>query len=244
MILAYGDYRHALGETAVIISREGVFAPSGEQLAVREHWRIEGALQAATSALLTQAIQALVDAYSQSGLNLTLYLPDGTTPSAHRIVSSQTLGGTRVVRPPSFPQGKGAEYTTYRGYSIEIEAEIPTTNSSSALLFWDEVLTFSGGGPRWTYLATLTGTPILQTLQQATPYRVTQVGRAIGYSSYPTPASPIWPLALHADESTITRKLPRRAAGGEPARDVEYEVTWSYRFDSDCPLSGDPTPRS
>ncbi len=244
MILAYGDYRHALGETAVIISREGVFSASGEPLAVRERWLIEGALQAATPALLTQAIQTLVAAYGANGLDLTLYLPDGTTPSAHRIVSSQTLGGTRVVRPPSFPQGKGAEYATYRSYSIEIEAEVPSTDSSSVLLVWDEVLTFSGGGPRWTYLATLTGTPILQTLQQSTPYRATQVGRAIGYSSYPTPASPIWPLALHTDEVTIMRKLPRRAANGVHARDVEYEVTWSYRFDSDLPLSGDPTPRS
>ena len=230
MILAYGSYRHALAETAVAIARETTFSPTRVPLTTRETWRIEGILQAASSAELTAAIDALTKAYARQGQDATLYLPDGITPSAHRLLSRDTLGGVRVVRPPSFPEGRGPEYSTFRSYAIELQADFAAAESDDAVLISEEVLNFSGGGPRWVYLPTLTGLPIKQIVQQATPIRVTQTGRAVGFARYPEPAEPLWPEAWHQETSTIARHLPRR--NGTQMTETEFEVQWNYQFEA------------
>ncbi|MBL8829556.1 MAG: hypothetical protein JNM18_21435 [Planctomycetaceae bacterium] len=241
MILAYGSYRHALAETGIAIQRETQFATNGVPRALRERWRIDGVLQAESPEMLTRAIHELQHAYSRHAQDLTLYLPDGTTPTAHVILSRDTIGGVRVARPPSFPQGRGAEYSTYRSYTIELEADLPVSRETNLLLRWEEVLTFAGGGPRWVYLATLAGPPVRQQVQESTPYRATQSGRAVGLREYPTPAAPIWLAAWHQDTSTITRRLPRRVGSGAAASETDFEVTWLYQFESASPLVAQPS---
>lgn len=241
MILAYGSYRHALAEAGISIQRETLFATTGVPTAIRERWRIDGVLQAESPVAVTRAIQELQTAYARQAQDVALYLPDGTTPSAHVISSRDTIGGVRVTRPPSFPQGRGAEYSTFRSYTIELEADLPVSREANLWLRWEEALSFSGGGPRWVYLATLAGPPVRQQVQEATPYRATQSGRAVGYREYPTPAAPIWLAAWHQDTSTITRRLPRRIGSGAAATETEFEITWLYQFESAAPLVAQPS---
>jgi hypothetical protein len=240
MILAYGSYRHPLAEAGISIQRETLFAATGVPTATRERWWIDGVLQAESSAGVTRAIVELQSAYSRQAQDVVLFLPDGTTPTAHTIQSRDTIGGVRVTRPPSFPQGRGAEYSTYRSYTIELEADIPVTRDANLLLYWEEVLSFSGGGPRWVYLATLAGPPVRQQVQESTPFRATQSGRAVGFRDYPTPAAPIWLAAWHQDASTITRRLPKRTGSGAATTETEFEVTWQYQFESASPLVAQP----
>lgn len=241
MILTYGNYRHALAETGVSIRRETIYASTGVPLATRERWRIQGVLHADSPQDVTRAIDELTAAYAQPGKDVVLYLPDGVTPSAHVILARHTLGGVRVVRPLEFLQGTGAEYSTFRSYTIELEADLPLQGEANVLVRWEETLSSSGGGPRWVYLATLVGPPVRQQVQESTPYRVTQVGRAVGYRDYPTPAEPIWPGACHHDATVITRRTPRRVGSGSTAADTEFEVTWHYQFESLAPLVGRPS---
>jgi hypothetical protein len=93
------------------------------------------------------------------------------------------------------------------------------------------------------YLPVLNGPAIKQMVQQQTTYRVTQSGRAVGYMGYPFPAAPIWPDAWHSDSSSVTRKLPRLSGSGSSAVETEFEVTWSYQFESASPLLGQSTRR-
>ena len=243
MILAYGNYRHELAEAGVAIARETVFSPMAVPIATREHWRIDGVLQAETQEALTFAIEELSRAYRLQAQDVVLFLPDGNTPTAHRILSRNTIGGVRVVKPPSFPENKGAEYSTYRSYTIELEAETPVENAGEIMLQWDETLSFTGGGPRWVYLPVLSGPAIKQLVQQQTTYRVTQSGRAVGYMDYPLPAAPIWLDAWHSDSSSVTRKLPRLSGSGSSAVETEFEVTWNYQFESASPLVAQPSRR-
>lgn len=243
MILAYGNYRHALGEASLAIRRETLFGPAGVPRALRERWTIHGMLQADSPIELTTAIAELEAAYTVGDQSATLFLPDGVTPTAHRLDTSQALGGVRVARRPSFPRGAGSEYATYRSYTIELEAEFANHGSEAALLDWHETVSFSGGGPRWAYLATLAGAPIQQTLQQQTPYRATQSGLAVGHFGYPQPADPLWPSAWHQDQGGVWRELPRRVGSGPHAADLEYAVRWTYEFESASALLGTPTPR-
>jgi len=193
MYLRYGSYTHAQNEPAVQIARRAVFSPRGFRQAIRETWRIVGVLHAADQPGLTLAIADLRSAYSGNGCDLGLYLDDGATPTDHVMASAAALGGTRVTA-LEFPSGTGAEYSTFRSYSIAVEGDFPDTSNN--LLDFSETISFEGtGGPRIVFLDTLEGLPQPQLAQQRTTCRARQAGRAVGMAGYPPVAAPIWPGA-------------------------------------------------
>lgn len=65
-----------------------------------------------------------VHAALQDGLDLVVYLNDGTTVSAIRLYNIGSLG-TRIVAGPSWTNRDGAEYASYRKLSFSVEAEYP-----------------------------------------------------------------------------------------------------------------------
>lgn len=239
MFLAYGDYRHPLGQPAIVISRRTLFSAANTPLAVVERWEINGLLQAGSAAEMSEQIDALEAAYSSGGHDLLLYLPDGSTASSHRLLNAQTLGGVRVVRPPSYPQGRGAEYATIRTFSVALEAELPLLPLDTALVSYRETLEFRGGGPRFGHLEPLIGLPIKQVLRRHTIFRATQRGEAVGWVAYPTPPSPLWPAAL-VESGTLHAASPRRRGSGEALAYTDFPITWSYQFESALPLYGTP----
>jgi len=238
MYLKYGSYQHASGETAVVITKQGLFTDTGIARGVRERWDIQGRLQAASPAAVTTALNALAAAYAVQGLDIGFY-EDDNTPTSHFIDSSATNGGVRVVSPPSFPQGRGAEYSTFRTYTLSVEAEWLAADQT--LLNWRETLRFTGGGPQFAFLQPITGVPVKQVLRQATTYKATQSGEAVGFQSYPSPPGPIWPTAEHVQQRQIHYELPRRMGKTGLATLTDYKISWSYEFESATPLLGLPS---
>jgi hypothetical protein len=235
MFLKYGSYTHAQNEPAVQISKRAVFSPRGFRRAVRETWRIVGVLHAPDQPSLTAAIAGLRSAYNVNGLDLALYLDDQVTLTDHVLSSAASLGGTRVTA-LEFPTGVGAEYSTFRSYSITVEADFPDVSNN--LLDFSETLSFEGtGGPRVVFLDTLEGLPQPQLAQQRTTYRARQQGRAVGLAGYPPVAGPIWPAAEMQPARRLALRSPKRVAGNL----TEFVVEWSYVFESPAPLAGLPT---
>ena len=234
MYLRYGPYIHAQNEPAVQIGKRAIFSPRGLRQSVRETWRIVGVLRAASQPALTAAIADLRSAYNVNGYDLGLYLDDQTTLTDHVMTSSAALGGTRVTA-LDFPAGAGAEYSTFRSYSIAVEADFPDTSNN--LLDFSETLSFEGtGGPRVIFLDTLDGLPQPQIAQQRTTTRARQEGRAVGLATYPPVPPPIWPQAEMQPARRLVLRSPRRAAGNL----TEFAVEWSYSFESIAPLAGTP----
>jgi hypothetical protein len=241
MYLKIGSYQHPLNEAALVISKTTLLTSAQIPYAVRNRWDITGYLQAADQPSLTTAIQALEAAYSIQGQDVGLYLDDNT-PTAHRLISANCIGGVRIPSPPSYPDGSGAEYTTFRHFRIGIEAE--TATATAFLKDWVEVLNFTGtGGPRVVWMEIRNGPPQQQVVSEQTANEVTQTGRGVGYLTYPIPARPIWPNAELQEHRKISYKLPNTIGSGAARRLTDWEVTWSYTFKSDQQLSGAPTPR-
>lgn len=238
MYLKYGNYQHAVGEVSVVISKQGLFTETGIARGVRERWDIAGQLHAADPAALTTAINAMAAAYAVQGQDVGFYF-EGGQPSSHFIDSSATNGGVRVVVPPSFPQGRGAEYSTFRNFSLAVEAE--WLAADQAVLEWRETLSYSGGGQQFAFLQPISGAPVKQVLRQATTYRATQSGQATGFQSYPAIPDPIWPTAEHLDQRQVTYSLPDRQGPAGSATYTNYKVSWNYQFESASPLIGIPT---
>lgn len=239
LILRYGSYQHAEGECEVFINRQMMETAAGFQYGVKETWTIHGFLATTTQALLTTAIINLKAAYSLHGQNLGLYLSDGTTLTDHYVTGNTPIGGVRVVSGPSFPKGHGGEYSTFRSYEITLEAEFSVVNQ--ATIHFNEVLTFTGGGPRFVYLQPLQGLPQKQQVAQSTPYRAVQSGSVIGLLDYVAPPTSLWPADEDIEQRKIDYLSPKREERGNHFVYRNFEVRWSYVFTAVAPLVARPT---
>lgn len=236
MILKYGSYSFDDNEAAIVISKRSNFSDRGRLEYTRETWTVSGVKHADTQAALTTALAAMRAAL-QNGYDLALYLGDGTTLTDHYMLNSAARGGVRVTL-LDFPKGDGAEYSTFRTYSIQFEADY--YNTSEQLVQFDEEITIEGtGGPRKFFIEVLEGPPVEQIAVQRTTYRATQSGSVTGFGAFVQPPAPLWPYAERGEQRKITRSGPKVAAGNR----LDYVTKWSYSFESASPLVGNPNVR-
>lgn len=237
MKLQYGSYTHAIGEAAVNISRDAKFNDAGVPISVMERWTIQGMLIEESD--LTTEITALIEAYSEDGKDLFLLFDDGS-PTAHMLYTNLCYGGTRVVVRPSFGGDQRGEYTTYRTYNLAVEGEILDEDGSNTVVEWDETLQLIGGGPRYSFLETVNGSPVKQGVNAYTTYKAIQTGRAVGRDTWPIAPGPKFPADEHRDRRRITPGSPRKMGRGGTTQYRMFPIEWSYEFESSNQLSGLP----
>lgn len=236
MQLKYRNHEHADDEVGVTMKQETLWSERGRAHATRHTWTIQGQLIGnATQAEITTAIQALEDAYSVDGGDLTLYLSDGTTVSAHRLRSRDTIGGVKIVQRPSFPKGDGAEYAAgcMRTYEIVAQADFPIWSEN--LLAWHQAFSIRGiaGAEKWVLVPTLNGSWQRQTVNARTPMFVIQKGFAVGQFRYPIPAAPLFSAVFeHGEQRLIDKDDPQRIGTDL----TNYRINWQYTFESNTPI--------
>lgn len=243
LILQYGNYSHPAGTVALAISKQAVLAGTGLPLMIQTTWGIEGTLlcdsslteAAEINADITSRIQALEDAYKQVGVDLVLTTENGT-PTAHVIRNSETIGGIRVIEPPHYPYGSGAEYVTYRRFRVGLQADVlPSGGVQPVYLSFNETLTVQGGGPQYAWTTPILGSPTRQVIRQATTYTATQQGFAVGFRSTPPVPPPLFPGALMANPQ-VSYTSPQRRGNDF----MQFGVSWQYVYESNQPLFGVP----
>ncbi len=244
MFLKYGNHTHDAGEcTLSSIEWRALITENLQVYGTVERWTIDGRLQiadqgspAANQAAMTVAINTLKTAYGTNRRDIGFY-DDAGNLTAHSIQSSSATGGVQIVG-FSFPEGSGAEYSTFRTYQIIVEAQfgyqIP---GGQKLTAWSETVTLMGGGPKVVFLACLTGPPQKQLAHQATTRKATQSGRATAIGRYSTPPSPLWPADELIDVREITYELP-------PDSTNQRTTTWNYQFEGIALNPAFPTYRS
>ena len=243
MYLKYGDYTHGFGETAIAISAEAILDQNGLSFERRERWDVGGELQAASQADLTTAILALQAAYSSHGKDLRLLLADGSTDSAHKLLTAQCVGGTMVRVPPSFPQGTHGQYSTFRSYNLAVEG-IVRFGVPQSLRQWDETIEFQGtGGPRMVVHEIRNGPPIVEIVSQATPIAAVQSGTAVGYDGYPAFPAPIWPDMLDHPNVAKARIEPQPVGTGASRALRNWTIRWLYPYIFAAPPGSQTTSR-
>lgn len=242
MVLAYGPFRHPVGQPKVSFVADAIKNEGEVVVAYAARVDIAGMVIGVGSdpqQSIGQQIQQIQQAYATPNKDVVLYLSDGATPSQNVLRVSDTLGGIRVVRSPSFPEGGGAEYATYRTFTVGLEAELPAVGAT-ALWSFRESLTFQGGGRVWDISQPIFGDGIEQTVKQKSPYTAIQTGEAVGYRDYWSKMwpGPLWP----ANEQEFLREElmdgPRRIGTAYKL----FPTRWTYRFKSVQRLKGTATP--
>lgn len=236
MFLKYGDHSHAVGECDIAIAIEALETDAGTPYAHLHRWEVRGLLTGEDADEINEGVIGLKTAYSQNDRDLLIYLPDGSAASDQKILTASTTGGVRVVS-TSFPTMSRAGYVTNYQYAITLEAEIPIDDDDleTALRSFTETLSFSGGGPKYGHLETLTGPPVKQLLRRQTVYRVEQSGRAVGLYARPSPPLPLWPAA-QVESGARRLTSPRRRRD----QHTDFAIDWQFRFESAGPLVGSP----
>lgn len=239
MRVRYGNYKLGVAASEISISSEQI--PNALQMPVAAEvvWSIKTRLKNPTgrpkdfSAILGN----FESAFSVNGRDLVLEFTDGT-PTHHRLLSRNCIGGTRVVRFPTYPTMRKAQGITYRDVEIEIRGTVPL--SAMQYLDFNETITIRGGGARWGIREVNVGPGTRQRLRTHTTCTATQTGNATGYLVKPPPAPPIWPNWLvdeYPDESHVG---PRTTGAGFNAFNTNYQTSWSYQFAAPNRLFGQP----
>ena len=225
--LKYGSYTHALDEAAIVITKDKITDSTNRIIGYKEFWRITGQLMADSVSEITTAIAALETAYVKNNQDLIL-LDNSLANTAHRLISADSYSGV-MVRKLTYPVGTGGEYTTYRTFGIEAEADFSisgidqnTIESSSEVVAWRGT-----GGPRKVVRETRTGMPVVQTVSQRTPIYVTQSGSVVGHLRHVPPNPPLFPDWEDHPERDISYSSPIQTG---VIQKREFRTTWSYQF--------------
>lgn len=242
MQFSYRGFLHPANECTVAIKVKNNFDKAGRRIGRTETWNITGLIQAATQLKVDAACAAMEQAYEEDGGDAILYLNAGG-PAHRKLTTADSLTGVRVLEGVDYPDGKGADFSTYRHYAITLEATYYKKKGKFNLLEWQETLSWVGtGGPKFIFLPLLVGIPDKQFTQQHTTVKLTQSGHAIGRYKYPRMAKPLFPGDEHVDQRGHGKETPKRK--GPPGRPflTDYKVDWSYHFESVNPMNANPTP--
>lgn len=229
MKATYGTYEHDQHELAVRCEYRAIFDKFRRRMGEQVRFILVGTKRAATQADLTTALQALFTAYQSDYLDFTLFLDDGTTPTAHILDTSATFGGVKVVAGPDFlnhaPWGARPEYANQRSYYIVLQAE---TRAGSGLYAWQEKMLIRGtGAAKWRYSPQISGAPQSQILQDQTTFWYIQQGMNIGRENYVAPPGPLYSGIEHADMREIELSTPSDMTAVSGQNEL-YMTEWKY----------------
>jgi hypothetical protein len=233
MIFRYGDYTHAAFSVALRAEYFSIFDQMKRRMGEKIRFSILGVLRGTDQADLTSKINDLFDAYQLDYKDATLFLADGVTETAHRIVSADTWGGVKVTVAPSFingPWGGQPEYANQRTYYLVLEAE---TRLGSGTYAWKERLLIKGtGGAKWKYSPQQIGDPQLQTLQTSTSFWYIQEGSGVSHGSdFVSPPDPLFPTIEHGDMREVGFETGDDVIWDDDASEFvirQNKTTWKY----------------
>lgn len=229
--LQYGAYRHDDFEVTVSIQRQAIDAGGGRYVGVTETWNVTGRLYADDPAALRLRVLALEAAYATWHRDLVLYGDNNLV--LHELRNRGSTTGVKIVVPISYPDGTGAQYSTFRDYTFTATADYPVGNGL-VLRDFQESIRRSGGHRRLVALECAVGPADVQVVCQQTAYRVAQSGSATAYRGLPSAPPPYWPQWL--ESADVVDVAPQRANGELSGAGVQ----WNYTFVSPVPLLGAP----
>jgi hypothetical protein len=227
--LKWGAYELAVstGGFSLQLARTPRRGPTGTRIGYTERWTVQGWLRGADPAALTTVINALLLAFSSDGQDLGLYT-DADVATSHVLTNASTIGGTRVIEGPSFPEGQGAEYANQRAFLVVVEADFEDAGAATLLAFQESISITGTGGARFVYHSPIFGPPIKETVSAYSTVTIVQSGSAIGRAAYPTVPGPLLSSDEHVERRQISRKGPERLANGAYRN---FECSWTYEFE-------------
>lgn len=228
MRAVYGDYTHQNQECRIVVASEMLRSPLGVAYGIKRQVGITGAIHGDTQSELHTNIAALMAAYAGDGEDFQFQWNDDTATPDINIVNANTFGGVRVVQPPSFDRGESGEYSSFRYYSIKLEASEPLAGVAGVAFIWEieEEVEVTTPLP-FVHVPILNGPWQKQQNRSHALYTATQTGSITTLWSDPAGLIPPpgWPSDLK--EANVGRSSVIVVADGLYARRARY----SFQFE-------------
>jgi hypothetical protein len=236
VIFQFGTYQHRINSAGLQVDRQPILDHRQEAYLVTERWTVDfrEINTGQSSADLDAQIAALEEAYSQTAAIAQLLHDDGT-PTVHNLQASNTLGGIRVVKPPSYMRFQNGEYVSYRTGNLILEATIKLTEDVDRVIEHTWSLDMDGGGPVDAHLQPNVGPAVKQRVRTMEKFTATYSGRIVHLGTYGPIPPTIWPQAQirRVKPRIESPKLIVGTAYGFP-------TNYTYQYESAVPLTGIP----
>lgn len=241
MIFQINGYSFPANECVVTIERQRVRSDNRTSIEFDlERWTVEGEIieNTANAATLIAAYRAREAAVAREGGDAYLKYNDGAI--AHQLLSRESYSGVRISTPFSYPQGGGQEFVNSRSYRFVIEAEkIPDSSTVGEIVYFEESLTFEGGGREIAVVPLLTGPVDIQTIYEQTETLCVQEGVIVGRTRRPPIPAPLFGGFEWRRRRRIRKRSPE-VRSLSPLRYTNYRTEYSYTFLSPSGLDGEP----
>lgn len=250
MYVKYGDYQFDDDAVWYAYTCPAKLDSNGVPYAYSPQYKLSGWISitdtgtvAGNQAAMTAKLALFEAAFAKQFQNFGFYDNAGNL-TVHKLINAQTLGGVKVLTRPEYPDSRGAEYSTFRSFTLTLGADVPLSaqQGPNAVVEWQETLTYIGtGGPRRVWQEFIEDNPENQVVAQRTTIKAIQRGSAIGFGDYIAFPAPLYPLEVeHEDQRIFERGTPQAKGAGVFKY---YPSSWSYFFEFANPQFGNPTGR-
>lgn len=243
MQVVYGGFQLQRGCANLRVVRAVRRSPQTNlPLVESETWIIEGFVRGSTTAELTVNMGAYEAAFRVQGGDLNFVDANGS-PTAHQLLSSQTVSGNRVERFEWRRNGGNSppatEYVHRRSF-IAIVGGDRIASSGGGIVSWEESVRIIGtGGPVVIWKPALFGPVQPQIVQQQSSVIAIQQGTAVGLTDYPTVPDPLFDQTLLKSKSTVPYDYSSpRLLGNSP---LMFRVGWRYVYEAGAISPANPT---
>jgi hypothetical protein len=235
MLPKYGTYELPEGRCEITRRDTPEFNEARQLLSNTIRLDCSSALYSNSAANMDVLVKALLTAFAKQNQDFIVYLPGGTVRSQLSLYRDGSIGGVRVVQPPTIEGLKNAGYVTWLPFSFALEAEYPAANAGFLYRDYTESISYSSPD-REDWLLCLHGPHQKQQVRDNPFYMATQTGSATGYLARPSAAQPIWPNAWVNRDELPGKQSPKARGNGY----IDFTVSWQWRFKSNRPLLGNP----
>jgi hypothetical protein len=166
-------------------------------------------------------------------------LKDGN-PTAHYVHISETLGGIRPVRPPSYNRFQQGELVTYRSVTASFMLTKPLYVSPYQIVEFNETVPQVRAARTLAVLQPNFGRAVVQQIRQYQHSKVTQTGTVVYARAYGPIPPPLFNVG-QVGPPQITPRSPRKIGHGQYAAEVAFPIDYTYEFVSPYSLSALPT---
>ncbi len=238
MNLQVGSFSFKTGEAGIKRDCKYQLDGKGEPWLKIEDWTIEAKFTKDRNNGL--GVVSTYETLCEQPQNAIGLVRGGAPVGSDFVYASETIGGIRCIKPPSYLKYQGGELVTYRTVTSTWQFVKPLFQSPLQIIDFKETVPQVGAGRTIGALQPNYGPAVMQQLRQLKSSTLTQSGSVTYAGTYGPPPPPLF-LNGQVGPVELTRNPPQRIGSGAYVGYVGFTIDYQYQYESPYTLNALPT---